>query len=149
MAGRRKDFTSTTLRVTRAGYEPSSAYDQEIHSRYAVGSIVEADLHQRKSNELLRLYWGFMTFVVEGTGRFGNGRALSNALLIEGGYVEKIQLFGGGVNVQPQSIGDMDDATFKRFAELAFGTIWEEFSIDVEDYKRHLRQRGFRDGRKS
>lgn len=143
MARRPKDAVASTLRVTRAGYEPVTAFDQELHARYPVGSTVEADIHQRKSNELLKLYFGFCAFVAEATGRFGNGRALSNALLIEGGYVDQIQLFGGGVIVQPQSIAEMDDLAFKRFAELAFGVIWEEFGIDVETYKRHLRSRSF------
>lgn len=121
-----------------------TAWDQEMHSRYPVGSTVEADLHQAKSGDLLKLYWGFLGFVVDATGRFGNARSLSNALLTEAGYVESFtELRGGGVHAHPMSIADMQAQDFKQFCENAFATIYEEFGIEIDHYKAHLRGRQF------
>lgn len=144
MARRRRDLPATSLRVTPRGYEPISAFDQEIHARYRIGSMVEADLHQNKSNDLLKLYWGFLAYVVKATGKFGDARSLSNAILVEAGHVERFTaLYGGGMQVHPASIGDMDGPEFKSYAENAFALIWTEFGIDVETYKEHLRGRNF------
>lgn len=142
MASRRKSGQLTSLRVTPAGYEPLTPYDQEIHDSYRVGAVVEADLHQHKSNEQLKLYWGFLKFVVDATGKWGNARALSNALLVEGGYVESFtSLRGGGFHAHPLSIAEMEDADFQNYLKNAFATIYEEFEIDVDDYKRIQRDR--------
>lgn len=144
MARRRKDQPAITLRVTSAGFVPASLFDQEMHARYAIGSTVEADIHQDKSPDLLKLYFGFLDFVVKSTGYNGDRYSLSNALLAEGGYHQSYTaLMGGGVHVIPASIADMDKQAFKEFAELAFAAIYEEFGIDVEAYKEHLRQRSF------
>lgn len=135
---------ASTLRVTPSGYEPASAFDQEVHAQYALGSFVEADLHQNKSNDQLKLYWGFLAFVVQHTDRFGDRYGLSNALLTEAGYVRNFNtLIGGGIHTAPMFISEMDHPTFNTFTKRAFIRIWEEFGIDVDHYKAHLRRREF------
>ena len=137
MARRRRDLPATTLRVTARGYEPISAFDQEIHARYRIGSTVEAELHQEKSNPQLRLYWSFLSHVVEATGKFGSARALSNAILVEAGYVESFTaLVGGGVHAHPMSLAEFDQAEFDRFVHNAFALIYEMFGVDVDEFKR-------------
>jgi len=144
MAKRRGDLPAMSLRVTPAGFVPATTFDQEMHARLKVGSVVEADIHHHKSPDLLKLYWGFLSFVVASTGRHGSARSLSNSLLVAGGYVESFTaLHGGGTHAHPASIAEMDAQEFKTYTEAAFATIWEEFGIDVETYKQHLRTRGF------
>lgn len=142
MARRPSDKPATVLRVVRGGYEPASPYDAEIHARFTLGSEVEAVVSQNKSNPQLQLYWGFLKFVVDGTGRHGNARALSNSLLTALGYVESFTaLMGGGTHTHPMSLAEMDAPDFNIYCEKAFAVIWEEFGVDVEQYKEHQRQK--------
>ncbi len=93
---------------------------------------------------MLKLYWGFLGFVVDVIGYNGDRKSLSNAILMEGGYHQSYTaLLGGGVHAIPASIADMDAKEFKDYCEKAFAAIWEEFGIDVDTYKEHLRKRGF------
>lgn len=140
MARRAKDKPVTMLRVVRGGYEPASAYDQEVHDRFPIGAEVEAVISQAKSNLQLRLYWGFLAEVAENQERFGTARALSNTLLCDLGYVESFtSLMGGGVHVHPMSLAEMDAPDFKAFCDKAFAVIREEFGMEVEAYKDRQR----------
>ena len=126
-----------TLRVTRAGFEPATAFDQEMHARFTPGALVEADVHQNKSSDLLKLYWSFLDHVVKATGYNGDRYALSNALLMEGGYHQSYTaLMGGGIHAIPASIADMDAKDFADYADHAFAAIWEEFGVDIDDFRR-------------
>lgn len=145
MARRASDKPSTFLRVVRGGYECASAYDAEIHARFPLGAEVEAVISQKKSNEQLRLYWGFLANVVDNQERFGTARALSNTLLCDLGYVESFtSLMGGGVHVHPMSLAEMDAPDFKAFCDKAFAVIREEFGMDVESYKDRQRAKSER-----
>jgi len=145
MARRASDKPATLLRVVRGGYEPASAYDQEVHDRFPIGAEVEAVISQAKSNLQLRLYWGFLADVVDNQERFGTARALSNTLLCDLGYVESFtSLMGGGVHVHPMSLGEMDAPDFKAFCDKAFAVIREEFGMDVDSYKERQRAKSER-----
>lgn len=139
MTKRAKDKPVTILRVVRGGYEPVAAYDAEFHAALPLGALVTATVEREKSNDQLRLYWGFLGFVVENRNEFGSSRSLSNALLVELGYADSFRLMGGSMQVYPLSIGGMDDAEFQKFCTKAFDRIYGEFGLDVEDYKREQR----------
>lgn len=139
MARRAKDKPVTILRVVRGGYEPVAPYDAEFHSALPLGAQVSAVIEREKSNDQLRLFWGFLGFVVDNRDEFGNSRSLSNALLVELGYADSFRLMDGSMQVYPMSIGEMDDAEFKAFCTKAFDCIYGEFGLDIEDYKAEQR----------
>lgn len=146
MARRPSDKPAMIMRVERGGLVPAAAYDAEVLARFTLGSEVEVTVSQKKSNDALRLYWGFLADVVENSDRFGNARALSNTVLCDLGYVESFtSLMGGGAHIHPMSIAEMDAPEFNQFVEKAFAVIREEFGMDVEDYK--ARQRAKAGGR--
>lgn len=135
MARRAQNKPVTILRVVRGGYEPVASIDAEFHAGLPLGAEVTAIIDREKSNPQLRLFWGFLGFVVENTDDYGNSRALSNALLVELGYADRFRLMDGSMQVFPQSIAEMDDAEFQVFCTKAFDRIYGEFGIDVETYK--------------
>lgn len=140
MARRAKDKPVTMLRVVRGGYEPLTAYDQEMHARFALGAEITATLDQRKSAQQNALYWGFIGFVVENSDWPSDSNSLSKSLLTQLGYVENfVALMDGSILTHPRSIADMDHEEFKTYCEKAFGEVWDRFGLDVEDYKSHLR----------
>lgn len=135
MARRSSSKPVTILRVVRGGYEPVAAYDAEFHGRFALGAEVTATIERAKSLEQLRLYWGFLGWVVENRDEYGSPRALSNALLVELGYADSFRLMDGSMQVYPMSIGEMSDDEFKAFCTKAFDRIYGEFELDVDQYK--------------
>lgn len=139
MARRPSSKPVSILRVVRGGYEPVAPIDAEIHASLPLGAEVTATIDRAKSNELLRLYWGFLGWIVENRDEFGNSRALSNALLVETGHAESFNLMDGSMHVHPQSIAEMDDAEFKAFCTKAFDRIYGEFGLDIEAYKAEQR----------
>ncbi|CAM5769949.1 hypothetical protein [Bosea minatitlanensis] len=139
MAKRPSSKPVTILRVVRGGYEPVAAIDAEFHAGLPMGAEVTATIDRAKSNDMLRLYWGFLGWVVENRDEFGNSRALSNALLCELGYVDSFRLMDGSMQIFPQSIAEMDDDDFPPFCTKAFDRIYGEFGLDVEDYKAEQR----------
>ena len=83
MAKRAKDKPVTILRVVRGGYEPVSAFDAEMHAKFALGAEIAATLDQQKSIEQNRLYWGFLGFVVENSDWPSDSTSLSKSLLTQ------------------------------------------------------------------
>ncbi|KRE08176.1 hypothetical protein ASE61_00730 [Bosea sp. Root670] len=138
MAKRAQNKPVTILRVVRGGYEPVAAIDAEFHAGLPLGAEVTATIDRAKSNDSLRLYWGFLGWVVENRDEFGNSRALSNALLVETGHAESFNLMDGSLHVFPQSIAEMDAAEFQAFCTKAFDRIYGEFDLDVETYKAEM-----------
>jgi hypothetical protein len=142
MARRAKDKPVMILRVVRGGYEPATAFDQEMHARFALGAEVSATIEQPKSLDLLRLYWGFLGFVVENADWPSDTNSLSKSLLTQLGYVENfVALMDGGILTHPRSIADMDHQEFKRYCDKAFDEIWDRFGLEVETYKAHLQSK--------
>ena len=140
MARRPSDKPAMIMRVERGGLVPAAAYDAEVLERFTLGSEVEVVVSQKKSNDQLRLYWGFLTEIADNQESFGSARALSNTLLCDLGYVESFtSLMGGGAHVHPMSLAEMDAPDFNQFVEKAFAVIREEFGMDVEDYKARQR----------
>lgn len=74
---------------------------------------------------MLRFYWKIVELVGDGIGL--GKRPLSDELLIRTGYVDKLVLRNGEVHVIPQSIAEMDFATFKEFFDTAFELICAEY----------------------
>lgn len=138
MARRAASKPVTILRVVEHGYEPVSAIDAEFHAGLKRGAEVTATIDSAKSNEMLRLYWGFLGWVVDNGDEYGSSRALSNAVLTELGYADSFRLMDGSMHVNPQSIADMDDNEFRLFANKAFDLIYAEFGLDVEAYKAEM-----------
>lgn len=138
MARRAANKPVTILRVVKHGYEPVSAIDAEFHAGLKRGAEVTATIDSAKSNSALRLFWGFLGWVVENRDEYGNSRALANALLTELGYVDSFRLMDGSLQMFPQSIAEMSDQEFKRFCDSAFDMIYAEFSLDVETYKSEM-----------
>lgn len=136
MARRAKEKPILNLRVTRAGFEPSGPYDAEVHGSFSLGAMVTATVEQPKSLDLLRLYFGFLGFVVENTDWPSDTTSLSKSLLTQLGYVENfVALMDGSILTHPRSIADMDHQEFKRYCDKAFDEIWDRFGLDVETYK--------------
>lgn len=138
MARRSSSKPVTILRVVPHGYEPVSPIDAEFHAGLKLGAEVTATVDSAKSNDMLRLYWGFLGWVVDNRDEYGSSRALSNAVLTELGYAESFRLMDGSMQVNPQSIAEMDDNDFRIFANKAFDMIYAEFGLDVEDYKAEM-----------
>jgi hypothetical protein len=138
MARRAQNKPVTILRVVRGGYEPVAAIDAEFHAGLPLGAEVTAIIDRDKSNPQLRLFWGFLGWVVENTDDYGNSRALANALLVELGYADSFRLMDGSMQVFPQSIAEMDDAEFQAFCTKAFDRVFGEFGLDVDVYKAEM-----------
>lgn len=129
---RRSDAPTTFLRVTSNGYVPAEPYDAEIHARYRIGTVLDAKLDEPKSPKQLRLFWWALSKVVPNQDRFSNARGISNALLMELGYVESMSLLGGGMHFFPQSIAEMEHPVFNAFFDQAMGLISEEVIPGLE-----------------
>ncbi len=130
------------LRVTNSGFEPATALDAEAHRRLTLGAEVEAEVNQGKSNLQMRLYWGFLQFVVDATGCHGSATSLSNSLLASLGYLASFTaMVGGGANAEPMSVRDMDGPDFNEYCAKAFARIATDYEVDLDDYRAHLRNR--------
>ena len=131
----KKDKIVFFMEVVRGGLRPATALDEEMLSRYRIGSRIEVTLHQGKNNDLLRKFWGFCSFVCDATDRWPNKEAMAAALLTELGYIANYTaLRGGDILTHPQSISEMEAPVFNEFCERAFNLVRDEVGIDIGDF---------------
>lgn len=123
---RRGDRPRVKLRVVVRGLMPASAFDEELLSRYAQGSVVEADIHQKASGKQLRLLWWALGKIVPNQDIYPNAEALMEALKIDLGYVETITLIGGGLHVNPRSLSTFQSDELSQFIDKALDRCAEE-----------------------
>lgn len=116
------------LTVTPRGFEPVGDHDHDLHREYAVGSRVRATITKSKSKDMLAFYWALISHVSKGIGIQKD--PLSQELLIRTGYVEAIQIKGGGV-VVPMSIAKMPHVTFRAYVDAAIELICRDYIANV------------------
>lgn len=145
MARRSKDKVVFVMNVVTGGLRPATAVDEEMLSAYRIGSQIECTISQEKSNPMLRLYFGFLKFVIDATGCYPDKDAMSAALLTQLGYIKNYTaLIGGGVLTYPESISEMEAPKFTEFCQQAFALVYEQYGLDPEDYKQAQRQKARR-----
>lgn len=134
MTRRSSDKPSTFLVVTPTGYAPQSAFDAEVHAKYRPGTVLEAVLHEPKSEPQTRLFWRALGIVVDNTDEYGTSEDLCTALKIRLGYVDSVALIGGGLHVNPRSTKSMGREEFSDFFNRCMDVISSEViqGLDVK-----------------
>lgn len=125
------DKQSLFLRVTPRGLVPVSSYDAEVIGRYPHGAVVEAILHEPKSEPQARLLWRILGIVADNSDH-PNAEALMTALKLKIGHFESISLLGGGYHLQPKSLKDFDKAGLSTFFDECMRVISEEVIPGIE-----------------
>lgn len=115
---RRARKPGVMMTVTARSLVPVSMYDAEEMAKFRVGSVVECVLHQPYSPKLMRLYRWALGKVVDHTD-FLSADELAEAIKIDLGYVDTINLIGGGMQVRAKSLADMDAEGLKAFVARA------------------------------
>ena len=130
---RRADKQSVFLRVTQRGLVPASGADAEVLGRYANGVIVEAILHEPKSEPQARLLWRILSIVADNSD-YASAEALMTALKVKLQHVDSITLIGGGMLLNPRSLKDFDREGLSRFFDQAMAVIADEVipGLDVD-----------------
>lgn len=126
MGRRSADKASLFFVVTPTGLVPQSAYDAEMLGKYPTGAVVEAVLHEPKSEKQTRLFWRALGIVVDNTDRYGSSEDLCSALKLRLGYVDTFALIGGGLHATPRSTKTMNRAEFSDFFDRAMEVIAAE-----------------------
>lgn len=133
MPRRGSDKPTVMLRRERRGFVPCTSFDAEQVDRYAIGSVVEASLHQPRSEKASRLFWVVLGKVLENT-EYPTTEALATALKIRLGHVHAVTLIGGGMHFEPKSFRDFDRDEFKQFFDRAMDVLATEVipGLDIQ-----------------
>jgi hypothetical protein len=110
------DKQSLFLRVTPRGLVPVSSYDAEVIGRYPFGAVVEAILHEPKSEKQARLLWRICGIVADNTD-YPDSEAVMIDLKLKAGHYRSISLHGGGFHAQPKSLTAFDKTGLNEFFE--------------------------------
>lgn len=132
------DRPACIMRRVRGGLEPVSPYDAEVLDDYPVGTILVVEMRRDKNPGLLALYWHILGKVVPNT-QFPNTRALSKALLVSTGHVDRTLTMTGAYLDEPASISEMNHEEFGTYYEQAMAKIYEIWGIDTEQFRRQGR----------
>jgi hypothetical protein len=122
------------FRVTPRGLVPFSDLDWELLNEYKMGSIVHANLVQKKNVGRVRLYWAVLREVQPNT-EFPDTETLSNILLLRTKRVRGWQNTDGREVMIVQHISTMNEQEFAAYYEEAMALIYNEWGIDVEQIK--------------
>jgi hypothetical protein len=126
--------TPLMFRVTPRGLVPFSDLDWELLNEYKMGSIVHANLVQKKNVGRLRLYWAVLREVQPNTD-YPDTKTLSNMLLLATKRVKGWSTLDGREVLIAQDISSMDEQDFADYFEEAMAVIYSEWGIDVEQLK--------------
>lgn len=130
--------------VTRKGSAlwPVSAADEEIICGLSQMKEIEITFKYRRVPEKLRLYWWFLSYVIEATDAYPTSEKLHDAIKRHLGYVtiEK-KLNGDEVEVVDSvAMSAMDELDFGEFFKRAERLIAEHFGISMPEKPDHYRR---------
>jgi hypothetical protein len=123
---------------TRHGLEPVSAYDAEALDAHPIGTVLLVEVKRQKNPALVGLYWHILGQVWPNT-QFPNAQTLHKALLIHTGHVDRTLTIHGHTIDEAMSLKDMTQETFSAYFEAACKVIWDEWQIDVDQFKTRAR----------
>jgi hypothetical protein len=128
---------------TRNGLAPVSAHDDELLADYAIGSMVEITVKQRRSLPQLRTYFAMLAYVNKLTDAYPTVEKLNEALKMHLGYVTTVRRFDGEEITMADSIAfaAMDQAAFKVFFDQAVKALAEKFRFDPLSFMTETERR--------
>lgn len=88
---------------------------EEAMAKIAYGSVVAVEIKTPKNIFLLRKFWALVDIVFDNQSRYKNRDNLADALKIEAGAYDMIELPGGYVYRIPNSIAEMEGPEFAQF----------------------------------
>lgn len=132
------DHPSIVMRRTRQGLEPVSPYDAETLDAYPLNTVLSVEVKRLKNPGLQRLYWRILGKVYPNT-QFPSAQTLHKALVIQCGYVDRTLTMRGVTIDEAMSLKDMTAEMFEAYFEAAAKVIWDEWRINVDQFKTEAR----------
>jgi hypothetical protein len=113
------------LRRTPEGFVFASEYDKELGSRFTIGAIVRADIHQPRSGKHNRWYRALLRLVWQNQDHFASPEVLHKLLKYRLGEYDLIALQNGDtiIDFHSTSYDAMDEGQFTEFVHRSFDVI--------------------------
>jgi hypothetical protein len=126
------------LRRTSEGFIFASEYDRRLAERYAVGSIVRADIHQPRSGKHNRWYRALVRAIWQHQDYYASPEDLHKFLKWRLGEWKSIKLKNGEVLIDfhSTSYDSMDEGDFHEHVMRAWDVITKEIIPGLDDEGR-------------